>query len=524
MLPSTASPLLRRFTILFALCVLAGLTALLTGCGGGGGGDENADPASVAPKTSIAYFQATIRPDGNQQDAVNSVAKKILRVDNPGKRIRALIDKQLKDSPSTKNQSVEKDIEPWLGRRAAVAVTSVGGGPKGTNYVVMIASKDNGKAKDLINKDDSYKKGAKKSYKGTEYRIDPKDNTAAGVVKDFLVFGGEAQLKQVVDASKGDALKDVAQYKSTVSGQTGKLGFGYIDTKGITNAAGSTGGNGQALSAVLGSAKLAPVAMSLDAATNKLTLEVAGKAGTVNAQAKASLVESLPGDAWLALGIPNLGQAIKKAIAQFAGGGIGGGVVQQVEQTLLRSTGIDLNRDIIAALGDVALFARGASIVQIGGGLVVNTPDPAAANRLITKIGALVRRRGGSAQVRIKPTGIGGAKGLSFSSAQLPTGAVNAVLKGNKLVIAYGDAATTEALAPKTKLGESADFKQAADSLGGAIPSLYLGFGPIVQLLGGVGSGNGAQVQQYLGAFQSLAAGAHTEGDKAVARIVVNLK
>src|SRR4029079_3829679 len=106
---------------------------------------------------------------------------------------------------------------------------------------------------------------------------------------------------------------------------------------------------------------------------------------------------------------------VKRAIAQFAGGGIGGGVVQQVEQTLLRQTGIDLNRDVIAALGNVALFARGASIIQIGGGLVVDTPSPAAATRLINKIGALVSKRAPRSQVQVKAASVGGARGLSFS-------------------------------------------------------------------------------------------------------------
>jgi hypothetical protein len=98
------------------------------------------------------------------------------------------------------------------------------------------------------------------------------------------------------------------------------------------------------------------------------------------------------------------------------------------------------------------------------------------------------------------------------------------VLKGDRLVAAYTDAATREALDPSERLGDSPDFQQATASLGGAIPSLYVAFAPIVELASAADSANAAQIRQYLGAFQSLALGTQVKGNQQIARFVVNLK
>ena len=52
---------------------------------------------------------------------------------------------------------------------------------------------------------------------------------------------------------------------------------------------------------------------------------------------------------WAALGLGNVGGTLKRAIDQFASGGIGGGVVQTLERQLRAATGLDVNRDSIGA-------------------------------------------------------------------------------------------------------------------------------------------------------------------------------
>ena len=140
----------RRLLPALLVLVLAAAGLVVAGCGSSGGGSENADPAKVAPKNSLVYLSAQVRPEGDQKDAVDSIAKKVLGVDDPGKRIQTLLDQSIKESDS--KLTYEDDIEPWLGRRAAIVVTSFGSGTSDTQTAAIIASKDNGKAQDAIDK------------------------------------------------------------------------------------------------------------------------------------------------------------------------------------------------------------------------------------------------------------------------------------------------------------------------------------------------------------------------------------
>ena len=209
MLPAFPSPLRRLLPALLVLA-LAAAGLVVAGCGSSGGGNEDADPAKVSPKNTLVYLSAQVRPEGDQKDAVDAIAKKVLGVDDPGKRIQTLLDESIKESDS--KLTYEDDIEPWLGRRAAIIVTSLGSGQSDTQAAAILASKDNGKAQDAIAKlgDEETPKAVKREYEGVDYRF--RDNTAVGVVDDFVVAGTESGFKAVVDASKGDGLTDNKQY------------------------------------------------------------------------------------------------------------------------------------------------------------------------------------------------------------------------------------------------------------------------------------------------------------------------
>jgi hypothetical protein len=501
--------------------VAAGLVA--AGCGSSsGGGDKGADPAKVAPKNSLVYFTAQVRPEGDQKEAVDSIAKKVLGVDDPGKRIQTLLDQSIKESDS--KLSYKDDIEPWLGQRAAVAVTSFGSGAESTQAAGIFASKDNDKAKDAINKlaDEQKPKPATKEYEGVEYRY--ADNTAVGVVDDFVVAGTEPGLKAVVDASKGESLADNKQYSDAADGSDEKLGFGYVDTKALLSALGANGqlpNGAQSLQGLIGAANQ-PITVSLAATASKVTLEAVA-AVTKAAEAKQSeLLPDLPGDSWLALGLPGVGATIKNTLDQF-GGGVGAGLVQTATQQIKAATGLDLQKDILPTFGEVALFVRGSGILTVGGGIVIKPDDPAAARRVMAKLPALIRRFGASDGLKVASANVGGAAGVRVTVPGLP-GSIDAVLKGDRLVIAYTDAATREALAPKSTLADSEDYKSATASLEGAVPALFLSFPPITELAAAASPKDAAQIKQYLGAFATLAAGTQLKGDQQIGRFVVNLK
>jgi len=99
------------------------------------------------------------------------------------------------------------------------------------------------------------------------------------------------------------------------------------------------------------------------------------------------------------------------------------------------------------------------------------------------------------------------------------------VVKGSKLVAAYGDAATRSALSSGRTLGNSPAFQQASASLGdGATPALYVDFGPLATLVGSSSNPNAQRAARVLRALKDLVVGGSQQGSSAVGRVVVNLK
>jgi hypothetical protein len=236
------SSLSRRAVPALVALALALAALVAAGCGSGAsGGNEKANPAEVAPKNTLVWITAQIRPQGSQRTAVNAIAQKVLGVNDPGKRIEELLNQRSKGSKS--KLSYANDIKPWLGRRAGVAVISLGATGSSSQAALIVASKDNGKAQSAIDKlaDSASPKAAKKDYQGVGYRLGGRKNTAVGLVKDFVVAGSEAGFKAVVDASKGDGLTKNATYQSASKGSDAKLGFAFVDTQALVSALSAQG-------------------------------------------------------------------------------------------------------------------------------------------------------------------------------------------------------------------------------------------------------------------------------------------
>lgn len=504
--------------------VAATLTVVSAGCGAGG--DESADPAKVAPARSAVYVVATMRPDGDQKEAVDQIGRKVFRVSDTGKRLQQLVDRWFNQHRATRNVTYTDDVEPWLGRRAAVAITRLGGG--GQTKVAIFAAKDTGKAKRFVDKvgDDASPRWPKRSYRGVDYRFDPSDASGQGVVDDYLVAGDEAALKAVIDAFRnGRGLGDDPRYRNVAAGAEGKLAFGYVDVRAATAGLGTArvlpAGVLQSLAGETSPTQ--PVTFSLSVRPDRVTVDTVarGVSATRPADRTSPLVARLPGDSWLAVGLARVGQSLHGALRQL-GRGATEALIGPLRRTLRTRTGLDLDRDVLAAIGDVALFARGSTLRTVGGGLVVATRDPAAARRLVARLRAVVRREAAHG-ARTADASIAGAHGFRVAAGQLP-GTVDVVVKGDRLVAAYGDAATREALSATSPLAGAPDYRAAQESLDGAPPAVFVAFAPVAALVG-TRTGTGAQqASAYLSALRTLAVGSRAESDRRTSRLVVTLR
>jgi hypothetical protein len=263
------------------------------------------------------------------------------------------------------------------------------------------------------------------------------------------------------------------------------LGYAYVDPSRLVDAAVGrlSGGAGrgaaapaQALSSLLSGSGMRSIAASLDAAPDALRVDAAllgAKDLGAGAGDGPGAAAAVPADAWLSVGIGDVGAALRKAVAQQgSGAGLGGLSVAQITALLQQRLGIDLERDFLSWMGDGAVFVRGTSSRDLGGALVVTSKDPAASTAAIGKLDRLLTTFG-SAPRPLR--GVAGAEGLVVPGPQGRT--LEIAAKDDRFVVAVGHDALTAALAGGAgadRLGDTTAYKNAAALLEGVKPSLFL--------------------------------------------------
>jgi hypothetical protein len=188
-----------------------------------------------------------------------------------------------------------------------------------------------------------------------------------------------------------------------------------------------------------------------------------------------------------------------------------------------RRSGLLLHRGALSGLQDVALFARGSSRLTAGAGIVAATSDPAGARRLVAGLRRLVQHEAVGAGVRTSAASIAGAHGFRVLTPRLP-GPIDVVASGDRVVAAYGDATTRDALGTGNPLAAAPQYRAAQASLDGAPPAMLLDFAPVAALAAG---GNGPAAQRasaYLSALRTLALGWRGRDDRRIGRMVVRLR
>jgi Protein of unknown function (DUF3352) len=190
----------------------------------------------------------------------------------------------------------------------------------------------------------------------------------------------------------------------------------------------------------------------------------------------SDLVEELPADSWLALAQPDLGKVLGYYL-ETVGASVGGR--DMIERQFRSATGLDLDRDLLDWMGNFAVFVRGTSVAELNGGIMIETSDPAASARLISRLGQLSRTSPGT---KVEPfSAPGGGKGITLRDGDVPA-PVHVFQRDDRFVVAYGDAAAADAVAPAQRLGDSPEFNDAAQAIDGYAVNFYLAVAPVLEL------------------------------------------
>jgi hypothetical protein len=363
----------------------------------------------------------------------------------------------------------------------------------------------------------------RRSYKGVEYLVMPDYKDAAGLVDSFLVVGDEASLRAVIDASQGSGLAAHPPFAATAPERQDAVLSGYLDPRALGSLLepGPTAGPEVIAARAASQAGAGPISFAARADPGRVTLSVVtrGSRSPEGPNPPTQVVADLPDDAWLVSAVPRLGEQLRRARTGLSPAEAASFAMWAAE--VRRETGLDLYRDVAPAIGDVAIFIRGSIGAAMRQGMVATTTSPAAAQRLIARIRPSVTRRAAKDGLGVLSTRVGGAAGFVVRGREIPAG-LYVLARGNRLVVAQGNANALAALSPPRRLASVPAFQVAQASVGRE-PLFSLAFAPLTRLFATSLTQEEREVARYLQILRTAAVVTDVTGGTETTRIVFTL-
>jgi hypothetical protein len=505
----------RRISAVLLACVAAP-AGILAGCAGSSsGGSVDVGPAAAVPANTPIYLDATVRPTGSTEQNARQALGKILNTDDPGAKIVDLINKNVSHVKPGETFTYQQDIAPWLGQKVGLFADSLGEGSKPT----ILLESTNDSAAMASERKDSRDLGPGGSYKGHEY--DKESNGLVfGTAGGFAIYGPLAGFQQAVDAMDGGSLGDDGDFKDAIGDlPDDRLGTLYTVPKTLIDALGNQvdAQSKAAIEKSAGDSLNEPVAGALTATANSFELEATGGSEGLDTP-ESSLIADVPSRSWLALGIGDLGDSLKRSLDQLKDQIPNFDTVrQQIEQT----TGSSLDQ-LTAALGDAVVYVQGTKRSTLTGALVVQSKDTALTGRLLNQLQGFLRLGG-----QIKPLQLsGGGTGFQMSDPSIPK-PIEIARQGDKIVIGYGPGSAEASLTPAQTLSDSPTFTTAHDQISSLGTDLFVDLQSIFSLPESSGAKSDPdyrQAKRYLNALSYVVTGSGSSGDKAEFKAVLGLK
>lgn len=512
--------------VLLAAAALASLA--IAGCGSGDGG-SGSDPAALAPPRAPLYIEAAVQPAGELKTNVESLAQQLAGVDDLG----GLIVEELESSANDDGEEFDyaKEVAPWLGEKGGLFFRSFDG-EDFHGYGFAIQSTDTEATQAFIDdqsaqSDEPMEQG---SYEGVDYDIDAEDGTTIGVVGDFIAMGeDEETFKAMVDASGGESLADEDSFSETVDAAPGgSFADVFVDIGALIEQSGGAidPEAEQFLDSAGIDAREATAVASLIPGSDQVEIDLSTDLGGENPPSgdASSLLSSLPAGSVAAIASADFGKRIGEAIDSIDAEGISGEIPPNKFKSTLKEAGIDVE-EIANSIGDLGVFATGNSESDLAGAAVLTTSNADEASNTVANVGLLLRASGTSGVTAIS----GNLTGFSIRSADLGPKPLVVAAKGERIAIAYGLPAASQALAAPSgqTLGDSPVYKEAVGALG-STPITGFVDGPAAlrlatALIPADEKAEFDDAKPYLSKIDYLAIGAGSSGDLATAKLIAGI-
>jgi hypothetical protein len=559
-------PVLRKPMPLLVATLLAALALAGVGCGSSGSSGTAVDPASAVPASAPLYAGAVVRPEGALQSAARTAGRTLTHQADPYLRLLAAL-----QTPGSPAIDFKRDVAPWLGPNAGVFLSSVEGsndqgiarllsllqrgllGQSATTAdfpfaahsvegAFVLDTRDTAKAKSFVRALAKRAGAHASAYRGVAYQANA-SGIAFGIVRRLVVIGTESALHGVIDTiAGGPSLARASGYaKLLAAAPPGALAHLYANAGAFGAGAGSRAqGLAPALSLLAGgrlvNVSLIPsgnsIAVDADALDSGASAASGGVLGSSAEAARA--IGELPGESWLAVGLGDVGRTLGSDVQALRGlaslGGSGtegqasaelsvGGLIDGILAPLraLGSDSAEARRDFASWMGPAGLFAAGAGLLELKGGIVIESKNAALSRAAVGKLAAKLRQGGGSVQaVSIPGVETAVAARLTGLPVVLDIAAGRDASGRSKFVIGIAEASVEAALNPSSTLASAAPYAAAGSALGEGIkPSVTVDFPTLLGLLEGIGLSEDPSISPfvpYLSSLTALAGGGKSLG------------
>jgi len=517
--------------LLLPVLAAAAAVALLAGCGEDDG-SSSTDPASVAPARTAVFVEGTIQPTGELKANVETIASKVAGMDDLGETIVSYVEQSATDSGE--RLDFDEEVQPWLGESAGIFLSEFDGDDfEGGGFAVEVT--DTGEAQDFIDKRSQSEDPMPEdgSYEGVDYKLDPEDGQAVGIVGNFVVFGEDkATFEAAVDASEGDSLADAGTYQDvTPSSPEGSLADVYVDIGGLIEASGSDVDPDarRFLESSGVDLEKASALLSLVPGSDDVEIDIAARAGgaedSIPTEDAAALLGSMPAGSIAAIGVGDLGKAVGEAVDTIDEQGIPGEVPPNQLKKAMKDAGIDIDA-ITGNLGDAAAFVQGRTRATLGGALVIEADNPTEAQNTVANVGTLLRANGTPGVTAVS----GKASGFSIRNADLGAQPLVVAARGGRIAVGYGLRPTLAGLdaGADATLAKTDAYNEALDSLDSTPITGFAAGAPTLRLVEGLLTDAGEkeeleELRPYLSKVPFLAIGSETKGDVVQAKLILGV-
>jgi Protein of unknown function (DUF3352) len=490
LLPADVHQRRRLLALLAAVGVVAVVMAVVLLASSGGDDPPSTAAAKLVPSNALVFLNVSTDPDRDGVKRAVALGAKL-----PAFRaVRTTIERRLGSRQGPINFA--RDVRPWLGDEAALAVLPTSGTVSESEIVLDV--RDRAKAESFIKRSAGGSSTAE--YRGVA--IHRYGTVATAFVSGDLVIAPEPVIHGAIDRSKGrgDSLAKAKLFQQAYDGlPAGRVIDVFVSRDGVHRLLAPAGGILGLAATVVDQPALEAVGASVTASGGKAQLKVHTELDEALAKATPAtfkpfspqLLSDVPSGTLAYLGLAGLDRAAGRLLALAGASGVNGAGLAQLaaraRATLERRAGVHLDRDVLSVLrGEAVLFVLPA-VPAPTLAVVAKTPDEKRTREALAKLQLPLARlfappsTGAGQAPTFQDRDIGGID--AFQLRLTPTVELDYAVFDGKLVIATSLAGIRRIKDDKQSLSDDAAFQSVLSSRPSRVTSLvFLDFGQLLSL------------------------------------------